>query len=136
MPEFPLPLPPITNPLLQEQTKKRRLVFGIAAVIVVLIVFNMMFASHDAKQQPGMMTVRVAVAPGCQAIENADKILNMSLVHDTKAVTRLMQEHSLTCRWFREGDQLYIDHRAFNDAICMRQPGDTECYWINEGYLK
>jgi hypothetical protein len=93
-----------------------------------------------------MKTVTAEVAPGCRSIEDADKILHMTLAQDYEAVGRLMRKHILkdaaeaaatdTCRWFHQGERLFVDKRAFNDATCMMPRGETECYWINEGYMR
>lgn len=115
----------------------------------MLVVGGLLLAASmgPSKRPPGwdnattasstMMTVKEGAVPGCQSVEDATKILHMVKANDPDAVVRLVQQHPTTCRWFKEGDRLYAEQKpAFNDANCMRPPGETVCYWINSGWLR
>ena len=102
------------------------------AKIAVSVVVSLALAAPLAAKEPPQTGERVLLtkaSPGCAKREEFDRLVDIAQGHDAAAFADYMANHN--CPVLQAGTIAIREDSAFSGrAMCVRRPGDADCFWI------
>jgi hypothetical protein len=103
----------------------------LAKITLPLLILLVSVAPIAAKEQlqSDNRVVLIVASPGCASRKEFDAMIDLAQRRDAVGFAAYMASHN--CPVLQAGTAAVYEDMAFSGrAMCVRRPGDTNCFWI------